>query len=390
MAKNIVFCADGTWNSPDQDENKDELPDPTNVYKLFLRLAGDLDCLSLLKANEQEKEQIDGHGQVLQVAKYLHGVGDSDNLLNRVLGGVFGAGVISRIVRGYTFISRHYTPGDRIFLIGFSRGAYTARALGGLIASQGLLKHAKQLSPAQAYSQGTQAWRQYHGLHHSSVLAHLADFFNVATSWWHAEEALSEADLCPVEHIAAIAVWDTVGAMGLPAYAHGQRADTFSFTNRQLSPKVERGLHAVALDEQRQDFAPTLWEPASNVTQVLFPGAHADVGGGYSNTEEESGLSDIALDWMIQQLKVCGLHFVEDLTHKVSKRALWPVNPNPAGVAHQPWAQGVWEKLPRAPREFQAAEVALHRSVNDRRIVSPVRPAPDAAPEHYAPSNLPS
>ena len=96
----------------------------------------------------------------LQIAKYLHGVGDSDNFLIRILGGTLGAGIISRIVRGYTFVSRNYVPGDRIVLTGFSRGAYTARALSGLIVAKGLLD-ATQIDTTdkeQAYRLGAAVW----------------------------------------------------------------------------------------------------------------------------------------------------------------------------------------------------------------------------------------
>ncbi|MDB5916410.1 MAG: hypothetical protein JWR40_644 [Massilia sp.] len=93
----------------------------------------------------------------------MHGVGDWSNKLVRMLGGVFGAGVIARIVRGYTFISRNFEPGDKIVLVGFSRGAYTARALGGLIASQGLLNAANpDLDDKEsAYRLATAAWHKY-------------------------------------------------------------------------------------------------------------------------------------------------------------------------------------------------------------------------------------
>jgi hypothetical protein len=138
MAKNIVFCADGTWNNPSQNHDGDDVPDPTNVYKFFVCLGGVESPATLLTANEQEKELV-SNGMTVQISKYIHGVGDSRNPIGRIIGGAFGAGVISRIVRGYTFISRNYEPGANIFIVGFSRGAYTARALAGLIASEGVL-----------------------------------------------------------------------------------------------------------------------------------------------------------------------------------------------------------------------------------------------------------
>ncbi len=150
MPKNIVFCADGTWNGPAQQTGVSTIDDAdahgevaqsaiTNVVKLFANLRGQVTAETLKLPNEQEKVARDAKGDVVQVAKYMHGVGDSSHEALKVFGGIFGMGVVARIVRGYTFISRHYTPGDAIHLIGFSRGAYTARALAGMIAHIGVL-----------------------------------------------------------------------------------------------------------------------------------------------------------------------------------------------------------------------------------------------------------
>ena len=156
MAKNIVFCADGTWNGPGQDADDPKDACPSNVFKLYLSLAGQdvLDPATYRSANEQERVLKAPDGRPLQVAKYLHGVGDSSNFLVKALGGAFGAGVIARIVRGYTFLSRNHEPGDRIFVVGFSRGAYTARALAGLVGAKGLIdasKHGGLADKAEAY-----------------------------------------------------------------------------------------------------------------------------------------------------------------------------------------------------------------------------------------------
>jgi len=391
MAKNIIFCADGTWNSPDQDENHDALPDPTNVYKLFLHLAGDMDCLSLLKSNEQEKELVNEQGQVLQVAKYLHGVGDSENVIHKLLGGVFGAGVISRIVRGYTFISRHYQPGDQIYIIGFSRGAYTARALAGMIAKRGLLRYGATLSPERAYAKSTLVWKKHHAQRQVSLLARLADLISSLGSEL-SDETLALDDLRPVDRIAAVGVWDTVGAMGLPTYARdGERADTFKFADLTLSPKVVRGFHAIALDEQRPDFTPTLWEPGNNVVQMLFAGSHSDVGGGYPIANNESSLSDISLTWMLEQLQSCGLILHSQLGVPISPRACWPVSADPAGTAHQPWRQPPWDLLLDRPQRRQfPAHVQVHPSVRQRCELPAVQALPDTEPDRYTPPNLPT
>src|SRR5262249_24206144 len=134
----------------------------TNVYKMFINLDGADDPDSALLANEQERRLV-VDGATLQCAKYLHGVGDSGNYLVKLLGGTVGAGLIARIVRGYTFISRNYEAGDTIYIIGFSRGAYTARALAGLIASKGLLD-ARQYDlddRKAAYQRGAAVWYAY-------------------------------------------------------------------------------------------------------------------------------------------------------------------------------------------------------------------------------------
>jgi hypothetical protein len=89
MSKNIIFCADGTWNHPQEDEDQDSVPESTNVYKLFLHLAGDLDFGTLRQANEQEKTAVGNIGDT-QCAKYIHGVGDSNNPIEKIMGGSFG------------------------------------------------------------------------------------------------------------------------------------------------------------------------------------------------------------------------------------------------------------------------------------------------------------
>ena len=334
MAKNIIFCADGTWNNPDEDENADYTADPTNVYKTFMCLDGSLSPDSLRKADEQEKELIKG-GTNQQIAKYIHGVGDSRNPIIKLMGGAFGAGVISRIVRGYTFISRNYESGANIVIVGFSRGAYTARALAGLIASQGLLAASITKDKELAYRCGAEAWYRHRkaAISNPFNLAHLAELTAVLPAFI-SRDSLKESDLVPIANILAVAVWDTVGALGFPDYAGGQHVDAFKFADTKLSPKVMRGFHAVALDERRNDFTPTLWDPAPSVSQVLFPGAHADVGGGYPMTNNESGLSDGALKWMMEQLAGIGVLF--------SGASAFPIQPDSAGTAHKPWVHLPW------------------------------------------------
>jgi hypothetical protein len=116
-----------------------------------------------------------------------------------------------------------------------------------------------------------------------------------------------------------VAVWDTVGSMGIPLYIHDERRDAFSFVDTKLNPLVRHGVHAMALDERRRDFPVTQWDPRDGIEQEWFAGCHSDVGGGYPSAE--CGLSNLALSWMMEQLASLEVRFaspllvVPDLTH---------------------------------------------------------------------------
>lgn len=386
MAKNILFCADGTWNDPHQSEDDDTLPDPTNVFKLFVALDGKLSADSTRLADEQEMELRDAAGTLTQVAKYLHGVGDSRNPILRIMGGAFGSGLISRIVRGYTYISRNYEPGDRIFLVGFSRGAYTARALAGLIAGQGLLRKELTGDKEQAYRYGAEAWYQHRRnvVKDPSRLAHLAEIVSDLPAFL-SRDKLKPQDFVEVAMIEAVAVWDTVGALGLPEYKDAARKDAFKFADNRLHPKVRCGLHAIALDERRDDFAPTLWEAdPDRIKQVVFAGAHADVGGGYPQKNLESGLSDVSLRWMLDELHSREVMFAKELP--------LAIDPNPSGIAHSPWLHLPWN-LPGVrlgPRKLKSVPgLELHATVQARVELGQVVYEPGFKAEKYPPADWP-
>jgi uncharacterized protein (DUF2235 family) len=385
MAKTIVFCADGTWNGPGESEDHDDdhntdRDKKSNVFKLFANLDGADSTDTVLLANEQEKSLTAWNGTV-QVAKYLHGVGDSRNVLVKAAGGATGAGLVTRIVRGYTFVSRNYVEGDRIFLVGFSRGAYTARALAGLIAARGLIDARREdlteRNKEKAYSMATAVWFDYRrdalktrGLGFGSIEEVLAEFRGFATRG-------PLPSLVPGVSIEAVAVWDTVGALGIPAFNRDRtRADVFEFADTKLSGTVRRGLHAVALDEQRADFTPTLWTTESRVTQVLFPGAHSDVGGGYRSTE--CGLSDGPLLWMMTELSDIGVRFAPSLRFKPA--------PDPCGPAHEPWKHPPCLTCVRTFTE----SLTVHPSVRERMKAASVICDPGTPGRAYAPTNLPA
>lgn len=378
MSKYIVFCADGTWNGPDQDDDDDNKDsEATNVYKLFLCLDGDDDEKSKLLEYEQEK-RLQINGVDVQVAKYIHGVGDGNNPIKKMLGGIFGAGTIARIVRGYTFISREYNAGDHIVIVGFSRGAYTARALADMIATQGLLAKPLTSDNETAYEWGARAWYHYRrdsgqGNWWTRLVGGISDLPAFLT-----ESKIDPAkDLVPVNKIKSVAVWDTVGSLGFPRYDKENRADVFQFANTQLSDKVENGIHAIALDEQRADFTPTLWHQADNVEQWLFSGAHADVGGGYPEGEE-SHLSNIPLVWMLERLKQLEVSLsLPNLTR------------NAAGISHKPWQHFPFKEGRTALRDFKGKGLSIHDSIRERIKQSPVVQEPNESPEPYDPINLP-
>lgn len=372
--KNIVFCADGTWNgiSPDADE-PDDLP-PSNVLKVFHVLAGDTAIESVRLRDEEEKRLADGDGAPVQVAKYIHGVGDSANPIMRVVGGVFGAGLIGRIVRGYTFLSRNFEPGDAIFIVGFSRGAYTARALAGLVSSVGLLdRNTFDLEGDHelAYTLGLSAWRRYREIAQQktrdvSIQEAIGEMIEGLPG--HARIPLRNGDLVAAP-VHTVAVWDTVGALGIPSFGteDGHAIDAFRFADDILSGNVAHGLHAVSIDEQRRAFLPTLWQGRDGVVQVLFAGAHADVGGGYP--EPESGLSNIALQWMVQELGARGVRFRDD-ADQVATDLMAPI--------HEPWKKPPFLGLPTGARTWGDYPVANHPTVVERlrRLAAEFRPGP--------------
>jgi uncharacterized protein (DUF2235 family) len=358
MAKNILFFADGTWNSPGQDQDGDGVPDPTNVVKLFGVLQGRDDVSSLPLQHEQERTLLKA-GKPVQVAKYLHGVGDSRNWLVRVLGGAFGAGVVARIARGYTFISRNYQPGDRITLVGFSRGAYTVRALAGMITGQGLLDGTK-LDLAddrqEAYRAATAAWQHYREKVSNTARRGMLTSVLRDLPVFAADDSVTGQLTGPVP-VQCVAVWDTVGALGIPFYTgQDERVDAFRFCDTQLNERVVHGYHAVAIDEQRRDFLPTLWEPRGGVEQVLFAGAHADVGGGYPMARGESDLAHLSLQWMADCLRAEGV-LLDPLPDAYAGSAF--------GGTHRPWLETVWLGRPTGRREFgdwRAKGMRLHES----------------------------
>jgi uncharacterized protein (DUF2235 family) len=289
--KRIVLCCDGTWNRADQEsEGK---PCPTNVIKIAYRLC---------------KRASDGTAQIVY---YDQGVGTGD-LEDRLLGGATGAGLEQNIHDAYIFLVANYEPGDEIYIVGFSRGAFTARSIGGMLHKCGIIRRefVDQYLPAEK-------------LYHDGLVK--AD--HPVAKKFRSDFTVDEGKDTPVQ---MIAVWDTVGALGIPLRGlRAQNRQEYQFLDTDLNPAVKFAFHALAIDEHRGPFEPTLWdsEPVAGQTveQVWFPGVHSDVGGGY----KESDLSDSALQWMIDCAKRAGLVFEQSVMNK------FVLHPRPEGTIHE-------------------------------------------------------
>jgi len=258
MSKRIAFCADGTWDSS---SNR------TNVYKLFKSLSVTAD----------------------QIPLYEDGVGVDGNPILKFIGGAFGTGLWKKIKEGYTKIAHVYEPGDSLFLFGFSRGAYTARSLAGMISVCGL--PSKNVTDDMVNT-AFEAYREKE--ERQALLAKLKD-----------------CDMRDV-NITLVGVWDTVGSLGIPSLVGGVDPIVYGFLDTSLSPKVLNAYHALAIDEKRSEFPATLWtsQPAAGQTveQVWFCGVHSDVGGGEpAGAPGSTALSDITLGWMMSKAAAHGL-----------------------------------------------------------------------------------
>lgn len=269
MKKKLVVFCDGTWNKPDQQA-------PTNVTKLFEAICQD------------------DVGGVPQIVHYVQGVGT--RWFDRVVGGAFGWGISGHIKEGYQFLCSNYEPGDEIYLFGFSRGAYTARSLAGLIHNLGIVKREHLGRINEAYERYRDKSIDWHP--NPSKGGKAVEFRSLYTHGG--------------EKIKFLGVWDTVGALGSPyGILMGYLFDKFfgcRFHGTKLSDSLLSASHALSKDEHRWPFRPTRWElqtgqSAADFVEEWFPGVHSDVGGGYP----ECGYSDVSLAWMAAQATQRGL-----------------------------------------------------------------------------------
>jgi uncharacterized protein (DUF2235 family) len=307
MSKRIIFCCDGTW---------DDAGKNTNVYKFYKALQVSSD----------------------QVPFYDDGVGSDGDPLTRLVGAAFGFGLYQKIKDAYSKISQVYEKGDDVYLYGFSRGAYTARSLAGMIAVCGL--------PTKAFS--------------NSVVDAA---FNVYRTPKGDRPALLAAlnascDLFDAP-ITMVGVWDTVGALGIPSVLGGVDPLIYGFLDTSLHPDVKNAYHALSIDERRSEFPATLWtsqSPGQTVEQVWFAGVHSDVGGSYPDDPDGTALADVTLAWMIKKASDLGVTFATTVPTDYP----FPSNPKWAlDTKHESW--NILWAFPR--RRSIAADALLADSV---------------------------
>jgi uncharacterized protein (DUF2235 family) len=279
-SRRLALFLDGTWNTVNDD---------TNVWRMKSLCAVDAD----------------------QICYYSPGVGTSFG--DRILGGMFGYGLDEEVINAYQWLMENYDTDDRIFIFGFSRGAFTARSLSGFISKCGLLRPGAPISLRQLYER----YRKGNTVHTIRELANLPD------------NALSLEEKWLKKYSMAIpiwlqGVWDTVGALGIPfGNMPTISRSRYAFLETDLRINNDRAFHALAVDEHRVAFAPTLWtrsvrndaesyppRPLDQVEQRWFVGAHADVGGGY----DDGLLAQIPLKWLMQKAALHGLIFKGDVT----------------------------------------------------------------------------
>ena len=269
--KRLIVCCDGTANDPDQ-MDRDRIA-PTNVVKLTRAL---------------KDKTSDGEDQLIY---YDQGVG-TGWWAKKFIEGLSGAGISQNIKDAYRFLAKKYEPGDEIYCFGFSRGAFTVRSLCGMIDTCGLLREENSHDDmvGKVYKAYSSTRPNDEGNHVCKTSFQKVTHDNVKVKF--------------------LGVWDTVGSLGLPLFGN----NTFEWNKhhnvKYFSNTVQNAYHAVALDEQRNQFRPDLLHPedvGDTLVQKWFAGCHSNVGGGYA----DAGLSDIALARMIDHSKKFGLEFSE-------------------------------------------------------------------------------
>ncbi len=314
MGRNIVVCCDGTANEFAKDR--------TNVVKL---------CYTL---EQNPSTQLTYYHPGLGTMEASGALTNISRQVTKLLGMAVGYGLSSDIRDIYVFLMNHYEPGDKVFFFGFSRGAYTVRAVCSLLCLYGLIRPGNEPLVLYAIRMMMAIERADRG--DAGQQKAIKQYFQLARDF---KTTLGRTDCKPW----FVGVWDTVSSIG---WVESPVKLPYVTNN----PDIRAGRHAVSIDERRAFFRNHLWrrpkDPAKawgpqNVKQVWFPGVHCDVGGGYP--ESESGLSKIALNWMLQEAKLEGL--LVDAFREQTVLGLGPnshyVKENPNAEMHES-LQGAW------------------------------------------------
>ncbi len=305
MARKLVVCCDGTWNTPRTD---------TNIFQTYVFLRDHLTTPSEVGDKKEGATICSGTARDGSEVKLFYDRGVGTNWFTRLAGGGAGIGLSENVRDAYHFLAENYTPGAEIYVFGFSRGAYTARSLCGFIKAAGLLERPSRADVARAYVD-TYITAQH-------VLASPGGWNLDRVRGWLVEQAGDAVgrvgrDVAGLPRhtgvkIHFIGVYDTVGALGVPlTHAAHINEPIVGFHDTNFGDLIEHAVHALAVDEKRGPYVPTLWTmPAGaslssgqSVLQVWFPGVHSDVGGGYRN----KGVGHITWDFMMRQAARRGL-----------------------------------------------------------------------------------
>lgn len=277
--KRLVLFLDGTWNSTESN---------TNVWRMRALCAAQ------------------GRDGKPQLVYYEIGV-------NGFLGGVFGQGLDENIRRAYEWLVENYNPGDEIYIFGFSRGAYTARSLAGLVAMNGILQAGSPIGVSELFGRYKRTSEETIWKLQEMRDAGITSNFTEQENWLLKYSQPAK--------ITVVGVWDTVGSVGWElGNIPGISRSSFGYLHTGLRIHILNAYHALAIDEHRRDFAPTLWDvrfpkdkkaviaqwrPLVSVEQRWFVGAHANVGGGY----QTDLLAQAPLRWMMKKAESHGLTF---------------------------------------------------------------------------------
>jgi uncharacterized protein (DUF2235 family) len=284
MFKRLIVACDGTWLNSDNGMLNGKLSIPSNVTRIS----------RAIKAVSQ-----DG---IPQIVNYHFGVGSQGGKIS----GTTGEGLGANVRDAYSFLANNYHVGDEIFLLGFSRGAFTARSIAGLISEIGLLTK-KGLNALPEVFEDVKGRRdpKYMPKNPNVPFPNKPSASSPRYATELERRGLTRLDI-PIK---VVGVWDTVGSLGTPRVGfltkiglQSSESKEMAFFDTKLSNCIENAFQALALDERRSAFSPAIWEkPEGNRTtlrQVWFPGVHSNVGGGYDDQQ----LANITLAWMMSQL----------------------------------------------------------------------------------------